>query len=302
MSTMNIGEEGFWWFLGVVENRDDPKKMGRVQVRIYNIHSDKQSILPTSDIPWAVPLMPITSASSSTVGTSPTGISVGSTVFGFFMDGRSAQNPVIIGTFPGIPGNDVARHDVAPEARGINKVVKSKVGPEPNSPYQARYPFNKVTRTEGGHVIEIDDTPGKERVHVFHKSGSYVEIDNTGQTVHKSIGDRYEIDVKDNNVYVGGDVNLTVKGNVVANISGSVNATVGGTTTWKCAQNTIDGNVTITGHTQIQRGLSVTGSAGGPTTAITGTVSVAGTIQSSGDITAPAFHGVADAAIDGLDN
>lgn len=296
MSTMNIGEEGFWWFMGVVENRDDPKKMGRVQVRIHNIHSEKKSILPTDEIPWAVPLMPITSASSGQVGTSPTGIAVGSAVFGFFMDGRSAQNPVIVGTFPGIPGNDIQKHDVASEAREINKVTKSLVGPEPTSAYAARYPYNKVTKTESGHVVEIDDTPGKERLHVFHKSGTYVEIDQVGRMVIKGVNDRFDITVKDNNVYVGGNINLTVKGNVSATISGSVNATVSGSTTWKCPTNTIDGNVTITGHTTIQKGLSVTGSSGGAAAAISGNMSV------SGSVTAPAFHGVADRAIEADDN
>lgn len=271
MSTMNIGEEGFWWFVGVVENRNDPKKMGRVQVRIHNIHSDKKTILPTENIPWAVPLMPITSASSGQVGTSPTGITVGSTVFGFFLDGRSAQNPVIAGTFPGIPGNDIARHDVASEAREQNRVVKALVGPEPASPYAAKYPYNKVTKTEGGHVVEIDDTPGRERLHVFHKSGTYVEIDQTGRLVIKGVGDRFDITIKDNNVHVGGNVNLMVRGNV--------NATVSGTTTWKCPTNTIDGNLSVTGNVEVQ-----------------------GTIQSAGDMAAPAFHGVADKALDGLDN
>ena len=302
MSTMNMGEEGFWWFMGVVENRDDPKKLGRVQVRIHNIHSDKQTILPTENIPWAVPLMPITSASSGQIGTSPTGIKVGSAVFGFFLDGRSAQNPVVVGTFPGIPGNDVAKHDVASEAREINKIVKTTVGPEPTSPYGAKYPYNKVTKTESGHVIEVDDTPGKSRLHVYHKSGTYVEIDNNGRLVIKGVDDRFDITVKDNNVYVGGNINLTVKGNVTATINGSVSATVSGSTMWKCPTNTIDGNLTVTGHTTIQKGLSVTGSSGGAAAAITGNMNVQGTIQSSGDMTAPAFHGVADQALDGLDN
>lgn len=296
MSTMNIGEEGFWWFVGVVENRDDPKKMGRLQVRIHNIHSDKKTILPTENIPWAIPILPITSASSGQVGTSPTGIKVGSSVFGFFMDGRSAQNPVIIGTFPGIPGNDIAKHDVASEAREINKIVKTPVGPEPAAAYGAKYPYNKVTRTESGHVVEIDDTPGKERLHVFHKSGTYVEIDNAGRLVIKGAADRFDVTVKDNNVYVGGNINLTVKGNVTATVDGSVSATVNGSTTIKCPTNTIDGNLVVTGQATIQKGISVTGSSGGAAVAISGTMTV------SGDITAPAFHGVADQAIDGLDN
>ena len=38
------------------------------------------------------------------------------------------------------------------------------------------YPHNHVTETESGHVIEVDDTKGKERIHVFHKSGTFIEI------------------------------------------------------------------------------------------------------------------------------
>lgn len=296
MSTMNIGEEGFWWFVGIVENRDDPKKMGRVQVRIHNIHSDKKTILPTENIPWAVPLMPITSSSAGQVGTSPTGIQVGSSVFGFFMDGRSAQNPVIVGTFPGIPGNDMQKHDVPPEAREINKITKAVVGSEPATAYAARYPYNKVTRTERGHVVEVDDTPGKERLHVFHASGTYVEIASDGRLVIKGVGDRYDITVNNNDVYVGGNINLTVNGNITANVKGNVSATVGGSTTIKCPTTTIDGDLVVTGQASIQKGMGITGSSGGATVAISGNMIV------TGDITAPAFHGIADKALDGLDN
>ncbi len=294
MTTMNIGEEGFFWFVGTVENTNDPMKMGRLQVRIHNIHSDKKTILPTQNIPWAVPLMPITSASNRGVGVSPTGIEVGSTVFGFFMDGRSSQNPVIMGTFPGVPDNKVDNHDVAPEAREINKVIKTPIGPEPSSPYGAKYPHNKVLRTKSGHVIEIDDTAGKERIHIFHKSGSYIEIDNTGRLVTKAAGDQYEIDAKNKILHVEGNVTMSVKGNVTATVDGS--------TLWKCPQSTFDGNVTVTGHTTIQKGLSVTGSSGGAAASVIGNMTIDGTITSSGDMTAPAFHGVADKALDGLDN
>jgi len=36
MTTHTMGEEGFRWFFGIVEDREDPKKIGRVRVRIYN--------------------------------------------------------------------------------------------------------------------------------------------------------------------------------------------------------------------------------------------------------------------------
>lgn len=228
MSTMNIGEEGFWWFVGLVESVDDPLGMGRAQVRIHNIHSDKKTILPTSQLRWAVPLMPLTSASSQQVGTSPTGLEIGSTVFGFFMDGRSAQHPVMIGTMPGIPGKDNNKHDVPLEARGSTRINKPLQGPEPKSAFAAKYPHNKVTKTKQGHVIEIDDTPGHERIHVYHKSGSYVEINEAGRMVTKVVNDNYSIIASNDVVDIKGNATVHVTGNMDYTVDGNINISAGG--------------------------------------------------------------------------
>ena len=61
--------------------------------------------LPTADLPWAHPLNPITSATVSGVGQTPLGVVEGTWVVGFFTDGSPAQQPVIIGTLPGVPSN-----------------------------------------------------------------------------------------------------------------------------------------------------------------------------------------------------
>lgn len=89
------------WFTGIVENIADPLNSGRVQVRCYEYHelNDVTSI-PSEKLPWATPLLPITSASSSSVGTGATGLMVGSWVFGFFRD-SDQQDPVIIASIPG---------------------------------------------------------------------------------------------------------------------------------------------------------------------------------------------------------
>ena len=97
-----MGKE-FIWFQGVVESIDDPLRLGRVQVRSLGFHTDDKVLLPTSSLPWAHPLQPITSAAISGIGTSPTGILNGSWVIGFFRDGILAQEPIIMGTIGGIP-------------------------------------------------------------------------------------------------------------------------------------------------------------------------------------------------------
>lgn len=95
--------DGFYWWMGVVEDRDDPLKLGRVRVRILGYHLDNKQVLPTDDLPWAMPLQPITSAATSGVGSSPLGPVAGTWVMGFFVDGKDCQQPMIMGTIAGMP-------------------------------------------------------------------------------------------------------------------------------------------------------------------------------------------------------
>lgn len=240
MTTRNLGQEGFRWFVGVVEDRDDPLKLGRLRVRVYNVHSMKHTRTSTEGLPWAIVMSPVTGANYNKIGQSPVGIQVGTTVVGFFMDGEDGNNPIIMGAIAGIPGQAVDNHDVPLEAREINSINKTQYGSEPPSAYRAKYPYNKVFRTESGHVIEIDDTPNFERVHVYHKSGSYVEINETGRMVTKVVDDNYQIVVKNNEVFVGGKVNI--------NVTGDVNMAIGGTFTGTAASWNLTGDVTVKGN------------------------------------------------------
>jgi predicted chitinase len=83
---------------------------------------------------------------------------------------------------------------------------------QPDIPYNAKYPYNKVTETESGHVMEFDDTPDNERVHIYHRKGTYTEIDANGTQVNRIVGDGYEIIDRNGYVYVNGECNLTVGG------------------------------------------------------------------------------------------
>lgn len=230
MSTEHIGEEGFRWFIGVVEDREDPLKQGRVRARAFSIHGTAVEI-PTNAIPWATVLMPGYSSSYKQVGTSPTGLQLGSTVIGFFMDGNEAQLPIIIGIMPG-------NNDISKLAIGQNTLNKQQVGPEPESAYKTKYPYNKVFQSESGHVIEIDDTPNFERTHTYHKSGTYTEINNQGRRVNKIVGDDFEVILKNKTLYVQGNLNIEVKGS--ASITASSTSIKGNVT--------IDGNLTVNGN------------------------------------------------------
>jgi uncharacterized protein YcbK (DUF882 family) len=116
---------------------------------------------------------------------------------------------------------------------------------EPESAFRGAYPYNKVTQTESGHIIEMDDTPGSERIHIYHKSGTYVEIDANGSMVKRTKGSSYEIidrngkisiagraDISVNgacNIFVGNDANIEVEGDVNLTCHNDITAMAGGT-------------------------------------------------------------------------
>jgi hypothetical protein len=68
---------------------------------------------------------------------------------------------------------------------------------EPESPYDAKPPYNHVHESESGHTIEIDDTPGAERLHWYHRAGTFREIHPDGTLVDKCVNKLYSISLED---------------------------------------------------------------------------------------------------------
>jgi hypothetical protein len=90
-------------WMGVVEDRMDPKELGRCRVRVVGLHTDDKAKLPTEDLPWAYPVQPITSAAMNGIGQSPIGVVEGTWVVVFFKDEPDNQQPFMLGTVGGIP-------------------------------------------------------------------------------------------------------------------------------------------------------------------------------------------------------
>ncbi len=84
---------------------------------------------------------------------------------------------------------------------------------QPQAPFGAKYPFNKVYETESGHIQEFDDTPGQERIHTYHRSGTFTEIDSQGTQVNYIVGDNFILMERNGCVHVAGECNITVDGN-----------------------------------------------------------------------------------------
>jgi len=281
----NLGSHFIWW-VGVVEDRQDPLKVGRCRVRILGSHSDSRSLIPTEDLPWAMPMIPLNDNASLQ-------IKEGDFVAGFYLDGMEEHSPIIWGILPGIPKSrppaSVGFSDPRTEGelessphlpdtnatrnpRRLNEPTFSRLarnekiddtivatkkldvqlsvptaGPgvwnEPETPYNAVYPYNRVMETESGHVLEFDDTPGAERIHIYHRSGTYEEVHPDGTKVTHIKSTAYEVVLSDKNIYVRGDLNLTAAGNInikagrnvniesgediILNATGSVNSQAG---------------------------------------------------------------------------
>ena len=92
------GRDGFNWFIGVCEDRDDPIGMGRIRVRVFGVHTNDLVKLPTIDLPWSQVVLP-PNAKLARYQTSRSG----QWVFGFFRDPDLMQEPIVLGILPAYP-------------------------------------------------------------------------------------------------------------------------------------------------------------------------------------------------------
>ena len=251
------GQHGFIWWIGVVEDRQDPLKLGRCRVRCVGWHSDNKMQLPTNMLPWAMPSVPVNTSNVYTP-------KEGDMVFGFFIDGENAQEPVLLGMFPSIPlkaanrqqgfndprtSAELAAAPVKPYESATNyprkldepttsrlarndsdypseivaaKKAKRASKVEPASYYAAKYPYNNVYESESGHALEFDDTKGAERVHLYHRSGSYVEWGPEGDRAERIQRNKFEVVIGNEQVYVKGDVKIYVDGDYDLEVTGDI--------------------------------------------------------------------------------
>lgn len=100
-NTNFAGKDGFYWWIGEVEDNEDPLHVGRVKCRVLNYYTNPiggSSVeLKTEDIPWATVMQPTDQAGVWGLGKSSSWLQVGAIVMGFFMDGESAQMPLVMG-------------------------------------------------------------------------------------------------------------------------------------------------------------------------------------------------------------
>jgi hypothetical protein len=211
-------------YRGIIENNDSPEKDGRVQVRIFGIHDTDKNIVKTEDLPWAEVEQTMAFGFSSGVGFSSipnigtwvfvrldhenpnypivtsaiSGKSTEKSDYKFPLEDRlneEDQNRLqrvqeldkTIHKSINTTRDNASENATAPTNQWKDSVSGADVTSfEPISlSDKAKYPDNVVIETKSGHVIEIDDTPGNERIRMYHRSGTYTDYRPDGSVVDK---------------------------------------------------------------------------------------------------------------------
>ena len=184
----------FAWFTGVVEDVNDSEYLNRVKVRAFGYHSDDKAEVSTSDLPWATVMASTLNAGHRGVGSNHQ-LAVGSWVIGFFRDGPSAQDPIILGSVATSQPDGTL--DIPAEAQVSGNT-------------------NAVYKSSAGHLVELDNTLNASRIKVTHSKGTSILIDNDGNvTIDTSSGG--------NKVAIIGDTTITGKLDVSDEVTAKYN-------------------------------------------------------------------------------
>lgn len=321
-----MGFESFIWWVGVVEDRRDPMKLGRLRTRVLGMHTEDKQLIPTCELHWAYVYQPAPwNPAMNGLGHSPMGPVEGTWVYGFMRDSNAAQDLIVFGTIHGIPEdppkpcegfydpslpfhelpsaprkirkrfypNDGTGAQLTPESIpdlyprqkhpwgaivgendinrlaivekvddtiiGVRKRQRDNGRPkefnaipiafvhtqpefkwvEPKTTYDAKYPYNHVYESESGHIVEFDDTPGKERIHLYHRSGTFVEIfgdpGKEGDMVLKVVGKTAAHFMEDLRIHaqnvasitIDGETRIYVRNNCKLQVDGNLEVDVG---------------------------------------------------------------------------
>ena len=161
--------DNYRWWVGTVTNNLDPLETGRVQVRIFGVHSDKEEEVSSYDLPWAQCIVPTTEGGTSGIGRMPQ-LLPGAQVTGFFLDGASSQIPIVIGSIPKIEIANINQNRFAGDPRvehgfGAGQVYNSNPGNYNNEQTRQFYVAGQQsnTNTSGAWGDEINYPPSMSK-------------------------------------------------------------------------------------------------------------------------------------------
>jgi len=112
----------------------------------------------------------------------------------------------------GVVAGTIAEAQILSQADTKIKKTDGTEIQEPASPFAAKYPYNAVEESDSGHIREIDDTPGAERIKESHRTGTFYEIHPDGSRVTKVVKDDFSVTIGDKGVKVDGICAIHVVG------------------------------------------------------------------------------------------
>ena len=168
------------FYRGVVENNVDPKQLGRVQVRVFGIH-DSGSNVSSSALPWA-------EVSGGTdfglyQGVGVTSILRKGTLVWLFFHNEDYNYPIIFAVIKG--------------KGDINDVAKGS------------YTDIATIKTESGHIIELGDVGGAEKIEIKHTSGSKIIFQPDGSILLESVNNMKHQVANNYEIVAGGNYKVT---------------------------------------------------------------------------------------------
>ena len=274
-----IGQDGFVWWIGVVEDINDPLTLGRCKVRCFGYHPAKSTnLVPTEDLPWALTIHPL---NTPNLYATPR---VGEWVFGFFLDSLSAQEPAILGYLPAIPQAAAEYFGTAPNLiRNFARVNTAN-----NS-------ANTICWEIGNNIIEVVTqslTEANGHILIEHKTGAKVNIDSDGKiSIYTPTNDisieatNGDINLKAKNIKLTATESITTTSTLATSIiaGGLASITAGGAFT---ATAGLYASVrALVGTLNLQSSSATTITA--PSVSMTGLLQVAGPITGAVSVTAP---------------
>lgn len=172
---MFLGRDGFYWWIGVVEDIEDPLILGRAKVRIFGYHapakgfeaSDINNSIPVSDLPWALVVLPPNSVGNFSR------LRLGEWVLGFFLDGPEAQEPAILGYLPtalteGAISNSESFGKNITTKRTFSELITSNTPLDTNSDLYKKASNRKSFFSESGHSLQFFDPPNTNIIELRH--------------------------------------------------------------------------------------------------------------------------------------
>ena len=122
-------------------------------------------------------------------------------------------------------------------SNAVEETDDGKVWKEKETDYNSVYPYNKTEQTESGHVFEVDDTKGAERIHQQHRSGTFQEIHPDGSKVEKVMADNFHITQQNEYKLNLGNYEVTIKKNKGERVEGDIFVHINGERSLKIDSN-----------------------------------------------------------------